>query len=107
MQTTERQHLIETMSQPPMRPLAAVLKCVACLAFLFLLVIIGNSRDDAALGERARPAAARVSPSGQASDAEAHRKELFDTRRARFTGHPPEGDVADSTKVTPAAAAEP
>jgi hypothetical protein len=104
MNTTKRQRLVSAMSDERTRGLGVVLKCGVCLALLTLLVAIGvgNGTDgDRANARRNVPLAA---PAAKLTTAAAHRKEVFDERRARFTGNASERPVDETAAVAPAEA---
>ncbi len=106
MQTTERQRLISTMTVEPAHAVAAALKCGVCLALLTLLLVIGStSKYDATASEarRSAPAAAAA----RLPSAAAHRKAVFDDRRARFAGNASERTLAGRAQDAPAEAYAP
>lgn len=85
MQASERERLMQTMNDERAVRVGAAVKCGACLAFLALLAAIGAGAPD---GDAAPQQTARA-PAAHAANpvrAEAHRKAVFDERRARFEG---------------------
>ncbi len=99
MHSTERQRLVSTMSHEPAHALGVILKCGVCLALLILLAVIGstNERDDIAQVRSGPPLSASVA---KMSSAAAHRKEVFDGRRAHFLGNASERDFAGQSLVS-------
>jgi len=85
MHTYERARLMQTMNDERAVRVGTAVKCGACIAFLALLAAIGAAGGDvtpkhSAIVERAHtPNPVR---------AEAHRKAVFDERRARVEGAP-------------------
>jgi hypothetical protein len=81
MSNLERQRLMSRFANEPTRPVAAMIKCAVGLAVLALLAVIGNGADS---GDP-RESIAGSTQSAPAGAAGAHRKEVFDDRRARFS----------------------
>jgi hypothetical protein len=87
MQASELERLMQTMNDERAVRVGAAVKCGACLAFLALLAAIGAGAGDGnAASRQAAYAAAAHAPNPVR--AEAHRKAIFDERRARFEGAP-------------------
>jgi hypothetical protein len=100
MNTTKRQRLVSTLSDESTRALGVVLKCGICLALLTLLVVIGVSEEKVGVPADALDSVSHAASAAKLSGAAAHRKEVFDERRARFAGSASEHLVA---KTAPAA----
>jgi len=100
----ERQRLIRTLSHEPIHAFWTVSKCGTCLALLTLLMAVGGANADGGIAREMRrvvpDAASVVARSGVA----AHRKEVFDGRRAHFMGNAPEPDIAVPALATHAEA---
>lgn len=99
MHSTERNRLVSTMTVKRARALGVVLKCGICLALLTLLLVIGNAREKDGVALEAgngmpHSAAIAILPS-----AAAHRKEVFDDRRARYAGNATERTLAETAPV--------
>jgi hypothetical protein len=103
MNTTERQRLASTMSNEPTHALGVVLKCGICLALLTLLVAIGGSWVNDGGATETRDSAPHATSAAKLTGAAAHRKEVFDERRARFDSNVSVGQFA---AVTPYAEAK-
>lgn len=73
----------------PAHLLAVILKCGVCLALLALVVVIGTSLDKAGMPKDALGNAPHPASVAESSSVAAHRKEVFDERRARFDGNAP------------------
>ena len=67
--------------------LGLMLKCGVCLALVALLVVIGSGEEKAGTARDGRSDAAHPAAVTKSSTAAAHRKEVFDDRRARFEGN--------------------
>ena len=79
----ERRRLLRSMHAEPVRAWMILARCAAGLAVIALIAAIGVSdRVDPGVAGAAVPAA--TPRPGQA--AQAHRKQVFDERRARFAG---------------------
>jgi hypothetical protein len=107
MNTTERQRLASTLSDEPAHALGVVLKCAVCLALLTLLVVIGGNQGKPDTAPEARVSAPHAASATKLTGAAAHRKEVFDERRARFAGNASERHVAKTAPVTDAQAYAP
>ena len=85
MQTTRRERLMRMTFDESAYGFAAMAKCVVCIGLLALLTVIGfgASADDAATAG-ALSAGRGNTVAHVAVRAEAHRKQVFDERRARF-----------------------
>jgi hypothetical protein len=99
MNSTERQRLVSTMADEPTRALGVVLKCGICLALLTLLVVIGGAREKEGAAPEARGSAPHSAAVAKLPSAAAHRKEVFDDRRARFAGNASERNIAGTAPV--------
>ena len=104
MNTTRRQRLVSTMSDEPTYALGVVLKCGICLALLTLLVVIGSTREEDGVASDARGSAPHAMAAAKFGGAAAHRKEVFDERRARFAGNASERSVGKTAPVADAQA---
>jgi hypothetical protein len=104
MHTTERQQVVSTMTVEPARALGVVLKCGVCLALLILLMVIGSAREDDTAAPQVRGSASQAQAVARLPAAAAHRKAVFDDRRARFEDTDSERIVAG---MAPGAPAEP
>lgn len=93
MHGTERDRLTSSMRAEPAFRLGRKLTCVAGLAVLLLLAAIGGQDTDVANGPDARESATR--PVAVARTPEAHRKEVFDARRAASGTNSLHRDLAD------------
>jgi len=102
MQTTERKQLVSTMTVEPAHALGVVLKCGVCLALLTLLLVIGSFREDDGTAPEARGGAPHAAAVAGSSGAAAHRKEVFEERRARFAGNASNRTFAGVASVAPA-----
>jgi hypothetical protein len=104
MHTTERQQVVSTMTVEPARALGVVLKCGIYLALLILLMVIGSAREDDGVAPEARGSASQAQAVARLPAAAAHRKAVFDDRRARFENADPERTLAG---MAPGAPTEP
>jgi hypothetical protein len=87
MQASERERLMQSMNDKRAVRVGAAVKSGACLAFLALLAVNGAGAPDGdAASQQTASAAAAHAPNPVR--AEAHRKAVFDERRARFDGTP-------------------
>jgi len=100
--TTERQKLLSTMADTPTRTLGVVLKCGICLALLILLMVIGSARENDGVAPEARGTAPHSAAVAIVPSAAAHRKAVFDERRARFAGNASERTLAGTAPGAPA-----
>ena len=104
MNTTKRKGLVSILSDEPAYGLGVVLKCGVCLALLTLLVVIGVSEGTDGDRANARRTVPHAAPAAKLTAAAAHRKEVFDERRARFAGTASERPVDETASVAPAEA---
>lgn len=89
LSTTERQRLMRQFGGEPALRARAVAKCAAGMLILLLLVLLAaGSGDDGGI-DRAARANADGAIATAAPRAEAHRKQVFDERRARFESSTP------------------
>ena len=90
MQTTRRERLLRMTSDESTYGVARVFKFGACIGFLALLAVIGFN---ASVNDAGTPAATSTTQQKESARfgvrAEAHRKQVFDERRARFEGTAP------------------
>lgn len=87
MQAAESERLRQSMGDSSTNPVRAVARCGVCLGFLTLAVVVGSGTvDDASVPRTPSPDRSTAS-SRDDIRAAAHRKRLFDERRARFDGH--------------------
>lgn len=90
MQTTRRERLMRMASDEPAHGVATTVKCGACIGLLALLSVIGFGTG---VNDAASPVAASTARNDASAHvgirAEAHRKQVFDERRARFDGAAP------------------
>ncbi|MEO8751731.1 MAG: hypothetical protein ABI624_03540 [Casimicrobiaceae bacterium] len=88
----------------PVPLLGLMLKCAACVALAALLVVIGSGDDKAGMAKDARSNTAHPAAVVNLSGAAAHRKEVFDERRAHFErdGTAPGNHFAAVTPSDPA-----
>ena len=87
MQTTRRDRLMGMNSNESAHAVATVIKCGACIGFLALLTVIGFSTGSREVVNPITTTAGRESTSAKVGvRAEAHRKQVFDERRARLEG---------------------
>jgi hypothetical protein len=100
--TTERQQLLSNMADAPTYALAVVLKCSVCLALLTLLVVIGSTRGKDGVAPETRGSTLHAMSAARLSSAAAHRKAVFDDRRARFAGNASERTLAGTAPGAPA-----
>lgn len=90
MQTTRHERLMRMTSDESAYGVATVVKCGACIGFLALLTVIGFSTSVNDAATPVATSAVRDNASAQVGiRAEAHRKQVFDERRARFEGTAP------------------
>ena len=92
LSATERSRLLKAMSEEPVYVKVALAKCALGLAVFAMIAVIGASQsaDSGAAGNVA------ADYTTQAADpAQAHRKELFDERRARLEN----GDKRNNRKI--------
>ena len=100
----QRHRLIKAMHVEQGRAWTVLAKCAVGLAVIALIAAIGagDSFDQAAGGS---PAAAFTARTGQ--PAQAHRKQVFDERRARFAGgagrHRVAGEATEGVDLLPLA----
>ncbi len=101
MHRVERERLIRTAPGASASPLGSAVKCGACLGLLALLALIGSGihDDDAAPGAPG-PGRAVALPHA-AVGATAHRKLVFEDRRARFDGQRPESSAVKPARDGP------
>ena len=102
MHTTEHQRLVSTMTVEPAHALGVVLKCGICLALLILLMVIGSARETDGAAPEARGSAPHSAAVAIVPSAAAHRKAVFDDRRARFAGNASDRTLAGAVPVAPA-----
>ena len=90
MQTTRHERLLRMTSDEPAYGVARAVKFAVCMGFLALLTVIGFS---ASVNDAGTPAATSTAQQKESARfgvrAEAHRKQVFDERRARFEGTAP------------------
>jgi hypothetical protein len=75
------------MSNDVEQPLGVVVKCGVCLALLILLAVIGSADEQDWTSQEVHGSAQPSASVAHGSSAAAHRKELFDSRRAKFSGN--------------------
>ena len=104
MQAAERERLNRTMSGVSANTVGAVVKGGVCLGVLALLALIGSSVNDNGTVAAGVSGADRGTASARDNvRATAHRKLVFDERRARFEGHtsaPPAPEPARDGRVS-------
>jgi hypothetical protein len=107
MHAAERQRLTRTMSGEPMCAVGTAMKCAAGLAFLILLAAIGARADGNGSAVPEAPGAGRATASAaKGSASAAHRKLVFEERRARLEHTAPLSVLASpASDTTPAHAA--
>jgi hypothetical protein len=93
MPTTQRQQW-NRIGSAPATSLGVALKCATCLALLGLLAVIGGTYEADRPAQAGPSGAAVAAATTPASGAAAHRKQVFDERRARFLGNAPDRDGA-------------
>jgi hypothetical protein len=82
---TRKRRLLREVLPDPVAPFGAARKSAAGLALVAVLVAFGPSMTDFNAGDRSGPLATGWTPSTtDAGRAAAHRKAVFDERRARF-----------------------
>jgi hypothetical protein len=106
MLTSERERLVSTMSHEPASALGIVVKYGGCVALAALLIVAAVRGNEDVAGD-ARGHAAPSASTAKASTAAAHRKEVFDARRARFAAKASGLDAAGITPITRAEAFAP
>ena len=106
MLTSERERLVSTMSHEPASALGIVVKYGGCVALAALLIVAAVRGNEDVAGD-ARASASYSEPAAKASTAAAHRKEVFDARRARFAAKASGLDAAGITPITRAEAFAP
>ncbi len=85
MQTTRRERLMRMTCDESAYTFATVAKSAVCIGFLALLTVIGFSAGGNDAATAGALSAGRENTSAHvAGRAEAHRKQVFDERRARF-----------------------
>ncbi len=85
MRTTRREKLMRMTSDESAYGVATVLKCGVCIGFLALITVIGFSAHVNDAGTPVVLSTAQQKTSAyDGVRAEAHRKQVFDERRARF-----------------------
>jgi len=102
MHTTERQQVVSTMAVEPAHAVGVVLKCGICLALLALLLVIGSARENDGVAPEAAGSAPHAAAVAIVPSAAAHRKAVFDDRRARFAGNASDRTLAGAVPVAPA-----
>jgi hypothetical protein len=90
---TERQKMVPTHGPEPAYPLLVVLKCGVCLMLLILLTVIGSTGAKSRFAQDARSNASGSAPGARMAGSAAHRKEVFDARRANFSGNATQRDL--------------
>ena len=85
MQSARRERFLREMPPDPVAPWGAVIKSIAGLAILTCLVTIGAGAADVAGSGSYRVRV--VESASQDARAAAHRKSVFDARRARVDSH--------------------
>ena len=99
MQAAERERLTRTMSSVSANPVGVVVKCGVCLGFLALLAVVGSGANDNDAIAPGAPYAGRETVSADDGvRADAHRKRVFDERRARLEGRASEVHATDPTR---------
>ena len=106
MQATERKRLVSTLSREGAYGLGTVLKCSICLAILNLLIAIGNSSEHVPNSQAARKDASPPTSVAGNPGATAHRRQVFEERRAKFLGKAPERDSGEPLSASRAAAVD-
>lgn len=94
MQGAQRERLIRTMAGEPAFRLGVALKCGAAIAVLILLAAIASDDGDVTQVPAAGIALQRPGGMARMYGAEAHRKEVFDVRRAASRRYPTDRDIA-------------
>ncbi|MEO5765347.1 MAG: hypothetical protein ABIR52_08580 [Casimicrobiaceae bacterium] len=90
---------MRTMSGEPLHAAATVLKCAVGLALLALIAVIGVSGNNNEMVASATSGAGRASTwTGSWGPAAAHRKQVFDERRAQLESAEPSRVVAGSAR---------
>jgi hypothetical protein len=84
MNSMERQRLVSTLSDEPAHALGVVLKCCIGLFLLTLLVAIGGGWGNDGTATVSRGDSQHAEAASHPGNAAAHRREVFDERRARF-----------------------
>ena len=97
---TERRRLVANLYREPACAVAVVLKCGACLALLILLAVIGAADGKDGIEQDGAHGAPHSAPPVKLSGSAAHRKEIFDGRRARFLANASGRDVASRSVVS-------
>jgi len=106
MQATERKRLVSTLSREGAYGLGTALKCSICLAILILLIAIGNSSEHVPNSQAARKDASPPTSVAGNPGATAHRRQVFEERRAKFLGKAPERDSGEPLSASRAAAVD-
>lgn len=100
MNSTERQRLVSSLYREPACAVAVVLKCGVCLAVLILLALIGAVDGKDGFAQDARRGTPHSAPPAKLPGSAAHRKEIFDSRRARFLSNASGRDAAPGSLVS-------
>ena len=84
MQSSSEQRMPKMMHAEPASVWLALAECIAGLAVIALVAVVGYSEyTDRSV---ARPSVAAATSDAQNTRAQEHRKQLFDQRRQRFQG---------------------
>ena len=81
------------------RGLGVVVKCGICLALLTLLLVIGSARENDGVTPEAGNGAPHAAAVAMLPSAAAHRKAVFDDRRARLAGNASERTIVETAPV--------
>ena len=103
MHSKERQRTVAAMTCESARALGVVVKCSICLALLTLVLVIGSVRENDGATPEAGNGAPHAAAVAMQPSAAAHRKAVFDDRRARLAGNASERTLAETA---PAASVE-
>ncbi len=85
MNTVSRSELVRSSYGTSATPVAGIAKCSVCLSFVALIAWIGaGAGEEAAAAPGVRVSAAGAAGVVVGDRAAAHRRQVFDARRARF-----------------------
>ena len=84
LSSSEHRRMLKMMHAEPASVWMAIAECIAALAAIALVAVIGYS--EYADRSVARPSVAAAASEAQNTRAQEHRKQLFDQRRQRFQG---------------------
>jgi hypothetical protein len=105
--TAERQQLVRAMSSEPTRVYGDIVKCGVFFAVLASILLIDIAPEISGAAQAARGSGDHPAFAAKSSPAAAHRKEVFDARRARFEGNAAKRHTGETALATHSAIVAP